>query len=141
MPAKLFISIKNPGKQEKALLGFDIKSHQRVVVETAVEQLRSRLKERAPGTLGQKVRTEVRVVGNSIIGWAGFNPTPSRGGFRYPWALQSSGRVRYKYKSGPRQGRVTKGWFSGARSGLKKMLDSLQSETAIKIMADWRRGG
>lgn len=63
----------------------------------------------------------------------------SEGGFRYGWALQNSKKVTYHYLHGPRTGRKTRRWFSGAMGVSKKKLIALLRTAARDVEARWRR--
>jgi hypothetical protein len=55
--------------------------------------------------------------------------------FRYAGALQGSSR--YHYSSGPRKGKTTRRWFSGALA--PKAAERLLQAAAERIEARWRR--
>ena len=63
----------------------------------------------------------------------------SEGGFRYGWALQGSKKIPYTYRRGPRVGRKTRRWFSGAMGASKKKIVALLRDAARDIEAKWRR--
>lgn len=63
----------------------------------------------------------------------------SEGGFRYGWALQNSRKVTYRYRHGPKTGRPTRRWFSGAMGVSKKKLIALLRTAARDVEAKWRR--
>jgi phage gpG-like protein len=52
----------------------------------------------------------------------------------------NKGTGRYHYRSGPRQGEVTTGWFSGAVERMAGELDAALATVAKDIETGWERG-
>jgi len=101
-------------------------------------------RERAPGSLGSAVTMAIerRESGGGfglILGIVRV-ANRTRKGFRYPWALQSSKKIRFRHRSGSRQGKLTKSWFSGARSGLHKDLKQGMADLSAAIQRKWSAG-
>ena len=71
--------------------------------------------------------------------WGKVDATATRDGFNYGWALQGSKRVRYRYQSGPRKGRLTKSWLSGSLGGIRKEVNKDLDTAARAIEAKWQR--
>lgn len=63
----------------------------------------------------------------------------TNGGYRYGWALQSSQKVRYRYRQGAFAGKLTRRWFTGALKGLRKQLAEVLRGMRNDIEAEWRR--
>lgn len=97
-------------------------------------------KDRAPGSLGSAIGlafTQSRSKGGFGLIEARVKVNDrSRRGFRYPWALQASKKVRYRHRSGSRAGKLTKAWFSGARPKPKDLKADM-AELASRIERSW----
>jgi len=71
--------------------------------------------------------------------WAKVTADAAAGGFRYGWALQASKTIVYRHRQGPRAGRPTRRWFTGAKPFMKKRLAEQLARMARRIEARWRR--
>ena len=139
------VKLSDPKPLQKKLVADELYAEgvERLVVGAA-RKAHHAARERAPGSLGSAITMAVerhRSGGGfglllGIVRVADRN----RKGFRYPWALQSSKKVRYRHRSGSRQGRLTKAWFSGARSGLQKELKQGMADLSAAIQRKWSAG-
>lgn len=132
----------------------------RAAMNQAWEIVSKRAHERAPRESGA---TEEglggRIDARSVPLWATVTLAGApKGGFRYPWVVEA-GRRRPKgqgyasigrytrmfkptiilhYRSGPRLGRKTRGWFKGSLTGAKKRIDALLTKAAREIESQWQ---
>jgi hypothetical protein len=60
-------------------------------------------------------------------------------GFRYPWALQASRKIKYTRRGPPRMGRPTRRWFTGAVPYLKRELRKRLGHLSGRVERKWRR--
>lgn len=98
-------------------------------------------KSRAPGDLATGISGGIEKRGNRTVYEITVRPARSsgvdrkRGGrFRAEWALDASRNPRYRYRSGPRRGRLTRSWFRGSKTGvLRKMKTRVDAEVAKAI--------
>lgn len=125
------------------------------IIRYGLEKMASVARSRAPGTLGGAISTEIIRTGGDFLNLTktasirgrvkvadrvgrsrtGTRKGPGsrasqgdRGGFRYPWALDASKRIRYRDR---RTGRLTRNWFRGAKRGMPKELRA-RYEQAIR---------
>lgn len=119
------------------LLGGDIR---RVLTET-IEEGEVKVFSRAP--VGETHALAMSVASSvdprPIPLWAKITADATNGGFRYGWALQGSKRLVYTYRHGPRTGRKTRRWFTGAVPSMRKALKKRLQQTAHRIEGRWRR--
>lgn len=114
----------------------------REVIEEGARDLENRVRERVP-------TGETGVLASTVVRYVDPRPLPTvamitadavgNGGFRYGWALQASRRIAYIYRHGPRTGRPTRKWMTGAMRGFRKALNVKLRDAALKIEANWRR--
>lgn len=71
--------------------------------------------------------------------WAKITADASNRGFRYGWALQASKKIVYRYRGGPRAGRPTRRWFTGARPWIRKRLAERVARMARRVESRWGR--
>lgn len=113
----------------------------RRTLSTTIEEGAVRVQSRAPlgrtSTLWASV--DHAMDPSPIPLWAKITADASNAGFRYGRALQASKRIRYRYRHGPRTGRLTRRWFSGARPWIRKRLEQRLTQTAKRIESRWRR--
>jgi len=121
----------------------------RSIVEWGVGAMTREARKRAPGTLAGVVVGEIKHTKSS----GGFGVLTGRTvvrqrtnkGFRYPQALNYSKKIkgttkRYRYRSGPKAGKLTKGWFSSARGTVTRELKKRTEALADGIKAGWVGG-
>lgn len=59
-------------------------------------------------------------------------------GFRYPWALNTSRKRVYRFRSGPRRGSPTRGWFTAARDKTSPHVNAILARAARQIERQWQ---
>lgn len=119
--SRLFDRMANPTR---------ILQSQKTVVQKATDAAKARAKARAPGSLGRHITSKLTTRGRTVEGIVSQGTVTNRG-FRYPWALEASKKIRYRYRQGVRLGKLTYHWFTGAKSGIKgRMRFDLKAEAA-----------
>ncbi len=113
---------------------------QKRLVQELVVRVDREVMERAPGSLASAAYGEVKVEGDAVMGKVGIRDR-TRGGFRYPWALESSKLRRYRYRSGPHVGKLTRGWVRKSRTKARKdMAESFERELKRHLLSFFPEG-
>jgi hypothetical protein len=81
---------------------------------------------------------EMSVDARKVPLWGRVKVETDNEGFRYPWALQGSKRIKYRYQSGPRKGKLTKSWLSGSLGGVRSSVNADLDTAAREIEAKWQ---
>jgi hypothetical protein len=97
------------------------------------------IRPRAPGTLGDQFVMDLDPKPVPRFVRAKISPTPTRGGFRYPFALDSSKKRVFHYRVGSRAGRLTLGWLTEAKATVRRRVGGLLRATAAGIEQEWKR--
>ena len=116
------------------------------LVRRTGSQIARKARDRAPGSLGSRVRFEERHT-TSRGGFGIFQVrvrlvTIVKKGFRYAWALDASKKIkgsdkRYRYRSGPHKGKLTRNWFRGSRAGMTKVIKAGMDSISTAIQSWW----
>lgn len=112
----------------------------RILTETVIEvegKARSRVPVGETGALASSIRHRVHAAPRPL--WAKVVADAERSGFRYGWALQGSQSIPYRHRSGPRSGKLTRFWFTGALRGIRKKLNERLRQAGQRIEDKWRR--
>lgn len=114
----------------------------RPVLEDAVRAGESAAIKRSPVRTGA-TRASIHTVIDSgsipIWGKVLVEGNPVGGAFRYNWALNSSKKIVYHYRSGARTGRKTLRWFTGAKATVSRRLKAGAEKLAKEIEGKWQR--
>ncbi len=92
---------------------------------------------RRTGTLAASVQHEVQQARVPRWGRVFIQTMPTRNGFRYGGALEGSQKIRFRYRSGPQRGKLTRGWFSRTRSrtavAVRKLFAKVEHEMEARF--------
>ncbi len=87
---------------------------------------------RESGALAASVHHEVQQARVPRWGRVFIQTMPTRNGFRYGGALEGSKKVKFRYRSGPQMGKLTRGWFSRTRSrtaaAIRKLFQAVERQ-------------
>jgi len=110
----------------------------RKALTMATEELEGLERRMAPHNTGRlEARMTHRLDAKAVPEWGIVsNDATSARGFRYGWALDAS---PMHFRSGPRRGRPTKGWFTGTFHRFRKRVDELLGQAAKEVEAAWSR--
>ena len=95
---------------------------------------------RKTGALAGAVKWEVEQGPVPKWGRVHVRNMPTRSGFRYGGALEGGKKRQYKYASGPKRGKLTRGWFGRAKGRSSAAVNKLFAALDRKIRANWDRG-
>lgn len=59
-------------------------------------------------------------------------------GFRYPWALNTSRKREYHYRSGVNRGKLTRGFVQAARNRASPRMNVILARMASRIASRWQ---
>ena len=152
MASKTSIRLRtsDPKGIQKKLLGDSLyRNGLRDIVMWGTPAMAREARKRAPGTLGSDVISEIRHTTSK----GGFGILQGRvrvrqrtnKGFRFPQALNYSKKIkgstkRYRHGDGPRRGKLTKGWLTGARSVVSRELRQRVNLLSEEIQLGWAHG-
>lgn len=150
MAKALRLRVSDPKGVQKKLLGDSLyRDGLRAIVVWGTREMTRSARQRAPGTLGSAVsgRIEHRTSRGGFGIMKGITAVRQRTnkGWRYPQALNYAKKIkgstkRFRYRSGPRSGKLTKGWLTGARSGVSRELRNRMKQLSADVQAGWARG-
>lgn len=96
--------------------------------------------ERAPrGTGGLAGSLAKKMSNKPVPTWVKVRTNRSRKGFRYGYALNSSRRVAYHYRSGPYKGKRTYHWLTGIIDVIRGDVNRILAGVAREVEKRWAR--